>query len=130
MPVRSNKVKIEFQDLNGKCIKIELSGPTTGQEIKKIYDFLASSTSTDYEIEEQRDTKFQRFYDILQKHFPTGEFTSSDLLLIAQEQFGTQIKHALVSTYLMRLVDRGLLNRKWSSAGWVYSLAKTQIIQQ
>ncbi|MEM3403620.1 MAG: hypothetical protein QXJ17_03630 [Nitrososphaeria archaeon] len=130
MPVRTNKVKIEFQDLSGKCIKIELSGPATGQEIKKIYDFLTNSVSTEYEMDEQKDTKFQRFYDILQKHFPTGEFTSSDLLLIAQEQFGTQIKHALVSTYLMRLVDRGLLNRKWSSAGWVYSLSKSPIIQR
>jgi len=129
----SRKVKIEFQNPNGKKIKIEFSGNTTGQEIQRIYDFLCEApiSQNDPILDiEGKDTKFQKFFDIIHKQFPIGEFTSSDALLITQEAFGEQLKHALISTYLMRLVDRGQLNRKWSSAGWVYSLVKSTIIEQ
>jgi hypothetical protein len=132
MLVSSKKIKIEFQDSSGKKIKIEFNGNTTGQEIQRIYDFLCDSPiKNDLGLDvEERDTKIQKFSDIIIKHFPVGEFTSSDALLITQEVLGEQIKHAVISTYLMRLVDRGQLNRKWSSLGWVYSLIKKSIIQQ
>jgi len=133
MPNGSRKIKIEFQNSNGKKIKIEFTGNTTGQEIQKIYDFLCEThTSQNDSVLDvvEKDTKFQKFCDIIRKQFPIGEFTSSDALLITQEIFGEQLKHALISTYLMRLVDRGQLNRKWSTAGWVYSLVKNMIIEQ
>ncbi|MEM3424132.1 MAG: hypothetical protein QXE51_06160, partial [Nitrososphaeria archaeon] len=113
------KIKIEFEDFNGRKIKIEVSGPSTGEEIKRIYEFLSNNVNNDvsnYDVE-RKDTKFQKFYEILLKHFPVGVFTSTDALLVAQEEFGTSLSQALVSTYLMRLVDRGLLSRKWSSSG-------------
>jgi hypothetical protein len=133
MHANSKRIKIEFQDSSGKNIKIEFNGNTTGQEIQRIYDFLCDSPVLPNDLGinvEERDTKFQKFSDIIIKHFPIGEFTSSDALLITQEVLGEQIKHALISTYLMRLVDRSQLNRKWSSVGWVYSLIKKTIIQQ
>ncbi|MEM0385610.1 MAG: hypothetical protein QW134_03950 [Nitrososphaeria archaeon] len=126
------KIKIEFEDFNGRKIKIEVSGPSTGEEIKRIYEFLSNNVNNDvsnYDVE-RKDTKFQKFYEILLKHFPVGVFTSTDALLVAQEEFGTSLSQALVSTYLMRLVDRGLLSRKWSSSGWIYSIAKSPMIQQ
>jgi len=132
MPSLANKVKVEFQDNNGRKVKIELSGNTTGQDLKRIYDFLHDTSRPKEEIEtnvDMKDTKFQRFYEILLKQFAVGEFNSSDALLVTQEEFGIQLKHALVSTYLMRLVDRGLMDRKWSSSGWVYSLVKKVAIQ-
>lgn len=127
------KIKIEFEDFNGRKIKIEVSGPSSGEEIKRIYEFLSSNVSNNdvpnYDVD-RKDTKFQKFYDILIKHFPVGVFTSTDALLVAQEELGTNLSQALVSTYLMRLVDRGLLIRKWSSSGWIYSTVKSPLIQQ
>lgn len=125
------RVKIEFEDFSGRKIKIEVTGSSTGDEIKRIYEFLSNNinnNSINYDIE-KKDTKFQKFYDILVKHFPVGVFNSTDALLVAQEEFGTSLSQALVSTYLMRLVDRGILSRKWSSSGWVYSIVKSPMIQ-
>ncbi|MBC7091278.1 MAG: hypothetical protein H5T50_05145 [Nitrososphaeria archaeon] len=126
------KIKIEFEDYSGRKIKIEINGFSSGEEIKRLYDFLSNNTDvnpTSYETE-HKDTKFQRFYDILLKHFSVGVFTSSDALLVVQEELGTDLSQALVSTYLMRLVDRGLLTRKWSSSGWIYSIIKSPMIQK
>lgn len=133
MSMRPRKVKIELEDGSGKKLKLEITGSTSNQEIKRIYDFLSESLTPETEIEtetniEQKDTLFQRFRVMVCKRFYIGVFTSSDAMSVAEEELGIQFKRAIISTYLMRMVDRGFLIRKWSSSGWIYSLPKEQII--
>ncbi len=131
MSMRPRKVKIELEDGTGKKLKLEITGSTSNQEIKRIYDFLSGSLTPETETEtniEQKDTLFQKFRVMVCKRFYIGVFTSSDVMLVAEEELGIQFKRAIISTYLMRMVDRGFLIRKWSSSGWIYSLPKEQII--
>lgn len=133
MPLVSEKVKVEFKDASGRKVKIEFSGCFTGEELKQIYDVLhnSSDTSTSTELcTESKDTKYDRFQEILLRQFANIQFTSSDALSVAREDMGVQLKHALVSTYLMRLVDKGLLERRWTSSGWVYTLVKKAVVLQ
>lgn len=133
--MRPRKVKIELEDGTGKKLKLEITGSTSNQEIKRIYDFLSGSLTTETETEtetetniEQKDTLFQKFRAMVCKRFYIGVFTSFDAMSVAEEELGIQFKRAIISTYLMRMVDRGFLIRKWSSSGWIYSLPKEPII--
>ncbi|MGQ9781666.1 MAG: hypothetical protein ACUVQ8_05355 [Nitrososphaeria archaeon] len=133
MPGASDKVIIEFKDKDGRKVKMEFGGEFTGQELKQLFDFVRNGLSWNSESEpcpDSKDTKFQRFQDILSRQFTNVQFTSLDALLVAQEDLGLQLKRALVSTYLMRLVDKGILERRWSSSGWVYRLVSKAIVER
>ena len=125
-PQKAVKVKIEFTDTSGTKYSFNIEG-NSKENISKLLDF-ANSISTkeadNPENTEPMDTNFGRVYTLIQDRFRLGSFTSTDILEAYREEFHATTSLSVVSTYLSRLAQRGLLRRSRHGSGWMYTLPK------
>jgi hypothetical protein len=126
-PQKAVKVKIEFTDNTGTKYSFNIEG-NSKENIAKLIDFANSvSPKGEPEIPENQepiDTNFGRVYTLIQDRFRLGSFTSSDILEAYREEFHAPTTLSVVSTYLSRLTQRGLLKRSRHGMGWMYTLPK------
>jgi hypothetical protein len=85
------------------------------QKITSIHELIAAS-------------KIERVASIIRNHYPEGDwFTSNEVCELYEIIFREGIKMSTVSTYLARLADENLLNRKGSVSQRLYSVTKKLI---
>jgi len=92
------------------------------------------SGSTEEDREQQKITsindligasKIERVASIIRNHYPEGDwFTSNEVCELYEIIFREGIKMSTVSTYLSRLADENMLNRKGSVSQRLYSVTK------
>ncbi|MCS7116813.1 MAG: hypothetical protein RMJ31_05355 [Nitrososphaerota archaeon] len=116
------RIKIEFEDGEGGKYKISIEGSLSREKVLKVMDLVDLLGGTEHEPVEipSRDTLFTRIFHLLEKKFPLGSFTSTDLREAYEDEFNQPIKLSTISTYLSRLSEKGLLHRERTSIGWVY----------
>lgn len=86
-----------------------------------------SSTQPEQKITSMRDlisaSKIERISSMIRNHYPkTDWFTSNEVCELYEIVFKEGIKMSTVSTYLARLADEGLLNRKGNVSQRLYSV--------
>jgi len=70
-------------------------------------------------------SKIERVASIIRNHYPEGDwFTSNEVCELYEIIFREGIKMSTVSTYLSRLADEKLLNRKGNVSQRLYSVTK------
>jgi hypothetical protein len=121
------RIKIEFSDDSGTKYSFNVEG-NSKENINKIIDLAQSISSKQPEVPVEdhpaMDTNFAKLYDLLEARFRFGSFTSSDVLEAYQDDFQVPTSLSVISTYLSRMANRGLLTRSRNGAGWIYKLAK------
>ena len=119
------KIKIEFSDDSGTKYSFNIEG-SSKDNVNKLIDFAQtiSAKQTPMVDHESIDTNFAKLYGLLESRFRFGLFTSSDVLQAYQQDFQTPTSHSIISTYLSRLTQRGLLTRAHHGSGWIYRLAR------
>lgn len=125
------RVKIEFEDGDGGKYKISIEGSLSREKVLKVMDLVDLLCETDQEIEfssHSRDTLFNRILHLVEKKFPLGSFTSTDLREVYEDEFNQPIKLSTISTYLSRLSERGLLRRERTQIGWVYKRIRLKTV--
>jgi len=96
--------------------KSEGSGPAEEereqQKVTSINDLLGAS-------------KIERIASIIRNHYPEGDrFISNEVCELYEIIFREGVKMSTVSTYLSRLADEKMLNRKGSVSQRLYSVTK------
>ncbi|MGI0080606.1 MAG: hypothetical protein ACRECH_13400, partial [Nitrososphaerales archaeon] len=97
--------------------------------VAKLLDFVDSIAPLSDRIsppEAPIDTNFGRVYGLLETKFKFAKFSSSDVLNAYQNEFHLISSLSIISTYLARLANRGVLTRSKSGTGWEYRISKTQ----
>ena len=70
-------------------------------------------------------SKIERVASIIRNHYPEGDwFTSNEVCELYEIIFKEGVKMSTVSTYLSRLADENMLNRKGSVSQRLYSVTK------
>lgn len=117
------RVKLEFDDGEGGKYTITLEGSISRDKVLKLMD-MVELLGGGGEAEPQapsEDTLLGRIYRLVERRFPLGSFTSTDLLEAYEDEYGRPVKLSTVSTYLQRLCERGVLRRERSASGsWSY----------
>lgn len=117
------KIKIEFSDDDGGNYTLSLDGSMSRDKVLKIMDMVELLSGNEEKEKTSllsKDTSFGKLYDLIDKKFPLGSFTSSDILETYEDEFKKPIRLSTISTYLSRLEQKKLLSREWSTSGWIY----------
>ncbi len=72
----------------------------------------------------QLDTTGSKIWHMVDKYFPMGKFTSSQILEKYEDEYEEPIKLSIISTYLARFTTRGKIVRERQGREWAYQIMK------
>lgn len=130
MDLPTRKVKVDFLDDQGTKHSIKIEGYITREKVAKVLDYIelmgaAPKTSKPMtQIQSPRNI-FERIQEIISSHFSDRTFVSKDIREYYGEIYGENLSLSTTSTYLSRLVDKGILVRSGSSFEWQYNIRTT-----
>jgi len=116
-------IKIEFNDGEGGKYRISIEGKISQDKILKIInmvELIEGKDKVDEKFVFSLNTQFGRLYNLIEKEFTYGSFTSTDILEVYEDEYNTPIKLSTISTYLQRFMDKGVLLRSKANVGWAY----------
>ena len=123
------KLKIEFYDTDGVRHSITIDGPVSREKVAKILDLVEMISGTPLPSPTAlrvSGKKLDRLTSTILTRLNSRPFTSSDAKKTFETMFSEKIPLSTVSTYLSRLVDRGLLQRQPHNDGLRYALKPAQ----
>ena len=118
------RIRIDLEDKDGAKYKFNLEGNINRDKVLKIFDLLDLMN-----IEETVDnlgveSVGGKIWHIVDKYYPTGKFTSSDILEKYEDEFNEPIKLSVISTYLARFTSKNKVERAKKGREWAYNTLK------
>jgi len=121
----AHRVKIEFYDKEGIRHTMAIEGHVTKEKVGKVLDYIelmggVEGTLPTRLIQRPTHNRFERMLTIVLSHFPGKPFTSKEVQQTYKSVHDEDVPLSTISTYLSRLVERGVLSRAGSSFEWKY----------
>ena len=113
--MRPRKLKIEFYDTDGVRHSITIDGPVSRDKVSRILDLVELMSGTPVSNGTAlglSGKKLDRLASGILSNLRNSPFTSNEAKKMFEREFSEKIPLSTVSTYLSRLVDRGLLERQ------------------
>ena len=115
------RIRIDVTDKDGVKFDLKLEGNVTREKVLKIFELMELAN-----IEEPSTTTPNmstiggKIWAIVDKYFPTGEFTSNDVLEKYEDEYNEPIKLSIISTYLARFTSKNKTERARKGREWAY----------
>ncbi|QMU54133.1 MAG: hypothetical protein GKS07_03955 [Nitrosopumilus sp.] len=127
------QIRIDMEDSDGARYNIKLEGNVTRDKVLKIFEMMDLMN-----IEEEKeitniDSINAKIWHIVDKFFPVGKFTSTNILEKYEDEYNQPIKLSVISTYLSRFSTKGKVNRTRTGREWIYQtikIAQKQLIKK
>jgi hypothetical protein len=125
------RIRIDMEDADGARYDIKLEGNVTRDKVLKIFEMM---DLMNIEEEGEKSTKMDsigsKIWYIVDKFFPMGKFTSTNILEKYEDELNEPIKLSVISTYLSRFSSKGRVNRTRTGREWTYQIIKIPQKQQ
>jgi hypothetical protein len=118
------KIRIDLEDSDGAKYNFSLEGNVTRDKMLKIFELMDLMNIEEQEDSVQLDSIGSKLWNIIDKHYPIGKFSSSMLLEKYEDEYGEPIKLSIISTYLSRYTSRGRVAREKKGKEWSYQVLK------
>jgi hypothetical protein len=123
------RIRIDMEDADGARYDIKLEGNVTREKVLKIFEMMDLMN-----IEEQETTNMDsigsKIWHIIDKFFPIGKFTSTNILEKYEDEYNEPVKLSIISTYLSRFSIKGKIDRIRTGREWTYQTIKLSQKQQ
>lgn len=123
------RIRIDMEDTDGARYDIKLEGNVTREKVLKIFEMMDLMN-----IEEQEtinmDSIGSKIWHIVDKFFPMGKFTSTNILEKYEDEYNEPVKLSIISTYLSRFSTKGKMERIRTGREWTYQAIKLSQKQQ
>ena len=118
------RIRIDLEDSDGAKYNFSLEGNVTREKMLKIFEMMNLMNIEEPEASAQLDSIGAKIWNIIDKNFPIGKFTSSMILEKYEDEYGEPIKLSVISTYLSRFAVKGKVVREKQGKEWAYQILK------
>lgn len=127
----TKRVKIQFTDDHGTKHTVTIEGQITREKVSQLLDYVelmagtVGASSSDRTFLSVPSNKFDRLRALVLGRFSGRIFSSKDVQREYEVVYNDRPALSTVSTYLSRLVDKGLVTRSGSSSQWRYAVRQS-----
>ena len=118
------RIRIDMEDADGARYDIKLEGNVTREKILKIFELMDLMNIEDQQEPINMDSIGSKIWHIVDKFFPTGKFTSTNILDKYGDEYNEPVKLSVISTYLSRFSTKGRVDRARTGREWTYQTIK------
>ena len=118
------RIRIDLEDKDGAKYKFNLEGNINRDKVLKIFDLLDLMNIEETANNPGVETVGGKIWHIVDKYYPTGKFTSSEILEKYEDEFNEPIKLSVISTYLARFTSKNKVERAKKGREWAYHATK------
>ena len=119
-----------MEDSDGARYDIKLEGNVTRDKILKIFEMMDLMNIEEEQEVTNMDSVGSKIWNIVDKFFPMGKFTSTNILEKYEDEYNEPVKLSVISTYLSRFSVKGRVNRTRTGREWIYQTIKISQKQQ
>jgi len=119
------RIRIDMEDADGARYDIKVEGNVTREKVLKIFEMM-DLMNIEEEVSEttNMDSIGSKIWYIIDKFFPIGKFTSTNILEKYEDEFNEPVKLSIISTYLSRFSLKGRVTRIRTGREWTYQIIK------
>ena len=114
------QVRIDVEDNEGVKTKISIEGNVTREKVLKIFELMEMVNIEEHDNNPKIDTVGGKIWYLVDKYYPTGRFTSSEILERYEDVYNEPIKLSVISTYLSRFNTKNKVQRARRGREWAY----------
>ena len=114
------QVRIDVEDNDGVKTKISIEGNVTREKVLKIFELMEMVNIQEHDNNPKIDTVGGKIWYLVRKYYPTGRFTSSEILERYEDEYNEPIKLSVISTYLSRFNSKNKVQRAKRGREWAY----------
>lgn len=118
------RIQIDMEDADGAKYNIKLEGNVTREKILKIFELMDLMNIEDEQEPINMDSVGSKIWNIIDKFFPMGKFTSTNILEKYEDEYNEPVKLSVISTYLARFSTKGRVDRARTGREWTYQTIK------
>ena len=127
----NERIRIGMEDSDGAKYDIKLEGNVTREKVLKIFEMMDLMNIEEEQPETTNmDSIGSKIWFIVDKFFPMGKFTSTNILEKYEDEYNEPVKLSIISTYLSRFSTKGRVNRTRTGREWTYQIMKIVQKQQ
>jgi len=109
-----------MEDSNGAKYDIKIEGNVTREKVLKIFEMMDLMNIEEGPEALNLDSTGSKIWNIVDRHFPVGRFTSSTILEKYEDEYNEPIKLSIISTYLSRFANKNKVERFKTGRAWTY----------
>ncbi len=114
------RIRIDMEDSDGAKYDIKIEGNVTREKVLKIFEMMDLMNIEEGPEALNLDSTGSKIWNIIDKHFPVGKFTSSTILEKYEDEFNEPVKLSIISTYLSRFANKNRIERSKTGRAWTY----------
>jgi len=118
------RIRIDMEDADGAKYDIKLEGNVTRDKVLKIFEMMDLMNIEQGPETPNLNSIGGKIWNIIDKHFPVGEFTSNEILEKYEDEYEEPVKLSVISTYLSRFTSKGKIERSKKGREWAYQTIK------
>ncbi|NIM25112.1 MAG: hypothetical protein GTN35_04670 [Nitrososphaeria archaeon] len=118
------RIRIDMEDSDGAKYDIKLEGNVTREKVLKIFEMMDLMNIEEEQEARNIDSVGAKIWHIVDKFFPMGKFTSSNILEKYEDEYNEPVKLSVISTYLSRFSTKGKIDRTRTGREWTYQTIK------
>jgi hypothetical protein len=118
------RIRIDMEDSDGARYDIKLEGNVTRDKVLKIFEMMDLMNIEEEQEAINMDSIGAKIWNIVDKFFPMGKFTSTNILEKYEDEYNEPVKLSIISTYLSRFSVKGKIGRIRTGREWTYQTIK------